>query len=191
MEQLQAADQNALVWFESQHQPWLTITMKLATFVGERWSMLAVVLTAMLLFWLIGRPRAALALALGALLAVGISQGCKYVVKRVRPEVPWRQIERPHSPSFPSGHALNSMAIFGGIGLLASRGLRRRSARVIVIALGVAVSLLIGVSRPYLGVHYPGDVLAGWLLGLMCALLAYWLDRRWESRRSILEQEQL
>lgn len=187
MEQLQAVDEGTLFWFESHHWPWLTTVMKSATFLGERWPALAVVLTAVLLFWIAGRPRSALILALTALLGLCISQGCKYVVQRARPDVAWKLIDRPHSPSFPSGHALHAMAIYGTIALLASRGLRSRSARWVVIALGLGLSLLIGISRPYLGVHYPSDVLAGWTAGLACALLGYWADRRWEAGEPIVD----
>jgi membrane-associated phospholipid phosphatase len=71
------------------------------------------------------------------------------------------------------------MAILGGLALTLSRTLPWRGARWLVIALGLGLPLLVGISRPYLGVHYPSDVLAGWTVGLTCALLTFWADRRW------------
>jgi hypothetical protein len=55
--------------------------------------------------------------------------------------------------------------------------------RRLVIGLGLGLALLIGVSRPYLGVHYPSDVVGGWTAGLACALLAYWADLCWGAQR--------
>ena len=96
--------------------------------------------------------------------------------------MPWRRVDLPPSPSFPSGHALESTAVYGGLALTLGRRLRRRCPRAVVFALGVALPLLIGFSRVYLSVHYLTDVLAGWAAGLALALLAGWADRRWRAR---------
>jgi undecaprenyl-diphosphatase len=179
MEYVQAADDGALIWFGNSHQPWLNAVMKAFTFLGDKWTMLVIVALAATLFYLGGRRRTAAFVLLGALLGLGISQGCKYVVKRARPDVAWKLVQPPRTPSFPSGHSLNSMAILGAIGLTLSRTLQRRGMRWLAIALGLGLPLLVGISRPYLGAHYPSDVLAGWTVGLACALLTFWADQRW------------
>lgn len=179
MEYLQAADEGTLFWFESHHQPWLTPLMKAFTFLGDKWAMVAIVAAAGLVFALAGRRRTAAIVLAGSLFGLGVSQACKYIIKRERPDVAWKQVERPHSPSFPSGHSLNSMAIFGTIALTISRALRRWTVRGLIIGLALGLSVVIGISRPYLGVHYPSDVLAGWTAGLACALLAFWVDQHW------------
>ncbi|HWG46061.1 MAG TPA: phosphatase PAP2 family protein [Gemmataceae bacterium] len=185
MEYVHAADGNTFSWLESHHQPWLNEAMKFATLLGDKKTVIGVLLAAVLVFWLYGRRRTACIVLATAVLGLGIAQGVKLVANRPRPDVAWRVIDPPHSPSFPSGHSLNSMAIYGAIALTASRTLRRRIVRGLVIALGIALPLLIGISRPYLGVHYPSDVLAGWLVGLSCALLAYCIDARWGEGGSL------
>ena len=71
------------------------------------------------------------------------------------------------------------MTVYAALALTLGRRLRRRWFRALALALGVALPLLIGFSRVYLGVHYPTDVLAGWAAGSALALLAGWADRRW------------
>jgi undecaprenyl-diphosphatase len=187
MESVQAADEDILFWFEDHHRPWLTRVMKAMTFVGDPTMM--VVLTILVAFGFLWwkRPRAACIVLATALLALLLSEVIKRTVRRPRPDVAWRLIQRPNQPSFPSGHSLNSMADYAVIALLTARHLRRRTARYLVIAAGLVLPLLIGMSRPYLGVHYPSDVLAGWTMGLACALLAYWTELRWSKReRSVV-----
>ncbi|HET7274716.1 MAG TPA: phosphatase PAP2 family protein [Longimicrobiaceae bacterium] len=78
----------------------------------------------------------------------------------------------PDSPSFPSGHAITSVVIFGTLAYLIAR--LEPSVRLRRLTLGIAVGmiLLIGLSRIYLGVHYPSDVVAGWLVGFIWATFA-------------------
>jgi undecaprenyl-diphosphatase len=92
----------------------------------------------------------------------------------------------PESPSFPSGHSLESAAVYGALGLLTARRLRRRAARAGAAAGGFLLAALVGVSRVYLGVHYATDVLAGWAAGTALALAAWWIDgrRRAPGRRA-------
>jgi membrane-associated phospholipid phosphatase len=182
MEYVQAADEGTLFWFESQHSTLGNKVMTFCTNLGDRNAAVIAIGAAAILFFLAGRRRTALIVLMASLLGLGISQSMKYVIKRERPDVAWRLIDRPLSPSFPSGHSLNSMAIYGSLALLAARHLRRRILAALVLVAGFTLPLAIGVSRPYLGVHYPSDVLAGWTAGLGCALLALWVDQRWGDR---------
>jgi len=183
MESVQAADEGTLFWFENHHSTVGDTLMKLCTHLGDRVTVIAVIAAALILFLLAGRRRTALVMLLASLLGLGISQSVKYVVNRERPDVAWKLIERPKTPSFPSGHALNSMAVYGSLALLAARHLRRRFWAGLILVLGFILPVAIGASRPYLGVHYPSDVLAGWTAGLACALLALWADQRWGDRQ--------
>jgi undecaprenyl-diphosphatase len=182
MEQLQAVDEGALFWCENHHSTIGNIVMESITRLGNSGALIGVIAIGGIFFFLIGRRRTALILLSASLLGPGIRLGVQYVIQRERPDVAWRLIERPNSPSFPSGHALSSMVVYGTLALLASRHLRSRRARALVLVVGFLLPLVIGLSRPYLGVHYPSDVLAGWTAGLACALLALWADQRWDDR---------
>ncbi len=184
MELIQATDEGALFWCENHHTALGNSLMEFITRLGNPSAVIAVVALGGLLFALAGRQRTTVVFLLISLLGLGIGQGAKYVIQRERPDVAWRLIDRPHSPSFPSGHALNSMATYGTLALLASRHIRRRRVCVLVLVVGFLLPLWIGLTRPYLGVHYPSDVIAGWTAGLACALLALWADQRWGDRES-------
>jgi undecaprenyl-diphosphatase len=182
MEYVQAADDGGLLWFSNHHSTFGNSLMEFFTHLGDARTAVSVVILAVILFFLAGRRRTATILLLVSLLGLGISQSLKYGVKRERPEVAWKLIERPHSPSFPSGHSLTSMTIYGSLALLTSRSLRRRAAQTSILVAGFTLPLMIGISRPYLGVHYPSDVLAGWTMGLGCVLIALFADQRWGDR---------
>lgn len=77
------------------------------------------------------------------------------------------------SPSFPSGHAMLSALVYLTLAALVARQLPHRRLRLHVVCVAVVLTLLVGVSRVYLGVHWPSDVLAGWAVGAAWAL-AWW-----------------
>lgn len=77
------------------------------------------------------------------------------------------------SPSFPSGHAMLSALVYLTLAALVARQLPHRRLRLHVICVAVVLTLLVGISRVYLGVHWPSDVLAGWAIGAAWAL-AWW-----------------
>ena len=93
--------------------------------------------------------------------------GMKLLIDRSRPAVDLHPVAT-HSSSFPSGHAGNSMAVFLAIALIAVPRARRRAA--VIAALGF--SFLIGLTRPYLGVHWPSDIVGGWAIGAAVAIIA-------------------
>ncbi|WP_026842618.1 phosphatase PAP2 family protein [Citrifermentans bremense] len=85
------------------------------------------------------------------------------------------------SQSFPSGHALLAAATYLTLGALLARVQPNHALRVYLMFLAILLTFMVGVSRIYLGVHWPTDVLAGWTIGsvwaLICSLVAYWLQR--------------
>ena len=123
-----------------------------------------------------GRRRHALVLAAGVLAAWASSSWTKGVYDRPRPELV------PHgsyvySASFPSGHSTLSTATYLILAMLIASLEPTRKSKALAYGVAVAVMLAVGASRVYLGVHWPSDVLAGWCLGALWALLA-WLVLR-------------
>ena len=127
MESVQAADEGTLFWFENHHAPWLTAIMKGVTFIGDRDRLLVLLLVTVIGYLLWKKPRTAAVVLMTALLASLLSINVKRLVDKPRPDVAWRLIPLPEDTSFPSGHALNSMAVVGAIALATSRRLRRRA----------------------------------------------------------------
>jgi undecaprenyl-diphosphatase len=82
----------------------------------------------------------------------------KEIVRRTRPEL-WPLPESVSQYGFPSGHAANTAALIGGLVMI----LRTRRARVIGAAVGAVVLVIVGLSQLILGLHYPSDLVAGWL----------------------------
>lgn len=120
-----------------------------------------------------------------ALGALSLNVTLKLLVARARPEVVGHLTD-VSSYSYPSGHALMSSALYLSFAAIAAGMTRDRAARAYLIAAGVLMTLLVGVSRLYLGVHYPTDVAAGWLIGGSWALFC-WLcvraAKRWHAMR--------
>lgn len=129
--------------------------------------------------------------ALWLLLATGsgmaLSTALKMGFDRPRPDlVPHGSIV--YTASFPSGHSLMAAVVYLTIGTLLVRVLRRRSLKIYVLAVAMLLTLLVGISRVYLGVHWPTDVLAGWTVGAAWALL-FWLATWYLQKAGRVERE--
>ena len=107
-------------------------------------------------------------------MAVGVA---KHIAARPRPEVVPHLVEVT-SQSFPSGHSANSAIIYLTIATLLTQVTGADARRTYLFAVVVVLVTLIGVSRVYLGVHWPTDVLAGWSFGTLWAL-AWWRIGKW------------
>ena len=128
-----------------------------------------------------GRRRFALlvaACALGAGLWMWL---LKQLYGRTRPTVV-THLDPLESLSFPSGHSMVSEALYLTLAVLLARAVPRRRLRIFVVVAGVGLAVLVGISRIYLGVHYPTDVVGGWVFGLAwaltCGVVARWLGGR-------------
>lgn len=127
-----------------------------------------------------GKHRAAMfvaaAIASGVLVSVALKSG----FDRPRPGlVPHGSIV--NSASFPSGHSMMSALVYLTLGALLARLQPKRRLKAYVILLSLLVTVAVGISRVYLGVHWPTDVLAGWAAGaawaMLCWILVLWLQR--------------
>jgi undecaprenyl-diphosphatase len=138
-------------------------------------------------FFLIARmPHAAgfiLVAVLGGLL---LSTLLKAAFGRERPEVP--HLSYVYTSSFPSGHSLLSACTYLGLGALLARFTHKRRLKLYFVAVALLLTFLVGLSRIYLGVHYPTDVLAGWTAGLVWAVVC-WLAARWLQHRGAVERD--
>ncbi|MDQ3487575.1 MAG: phosphatase PAP2 family protein [Acidobacteriota bacterium] len=113
----------------------------------------------------------------------------KEVFARPRPQVV-PHLRQVMSLSFPSGHALTSAAVYLTLGALLMRVAQSRLAKFYCMFIAMLATLLVGSTRVYLGVHYPTDVLAGWLIGISWALFCWLLERSLE-RSAGLRQERI
>ena len=111
----------------------------------------------------------------------------KAAFERTRPDIV-PHLREVMSSSFPSGHALTSAAVYLTLGALLMRIAQGRLAKYYCIAIAMFLTFLVGSSRVFLGVHYPTDVIAGWLIGMTWALLC-WVVERTLERRAGLKQE--
>lgn len=145
-------------------------------------------LVALILGYLCLRRYYRVAVLLTAACAGGavLNEVLKNAFHRARPDAALRLIAI-ESLSFPSGHAMASSIFYLTIGLLVSRLAHRRLEKAYLIGTAILLTAVTGLSRVYLGVHYPTDVLAGWAAGtawaLLCFFIADALARRGALRR--------
>ncbi|WP_429131692.1 phosphatase PAP2 family protein [Ensifer sp. 4252] len=105
----------------------------------------------------------------------------KLGIARPRPDIVPHLVD-VHDLSFPSGHAMLSAVTYLTLGLLLSRVQSSRATRLYVIAVALVLTLMVGLSRIYLGVHYPTDVLGGWCAGATWATICWMIARRYLPR---------
>ncbi len=145
--------------------PLLTTLMRAASRYGAPRYLTPLMLLLGVGFIVRGWPRGGV-LVLVTLVGAGVlDRVLKAAFDRVRPTPFFEDYPLPGSPSFPSGHALFATCVFGGLAVIATSRLRRRTTRFAVWVVATLMIALIGISRVYLGVHYPTDVLAGYLVG--------------------------
>jgi undecaprenyl-diphosphatase len=165
---------------------WLEHVMRDITSLGSFTAVTLVALTA-IGYLLIDGKRAAAAFVLIAIAGgVALSEGLKHLFARPRPELVAHLVE-VQTASFPSGHAMLSAATFLTLGALLARVQSGTRLKAYVISVAILLTLFVGASRVYLGVHWPTDVLAGWCAGaawaMGCWLLAIWLQSRGRIER--------
>lgn len=148
-------------------------------------TVLTLVTSAVVGFLLISRKRGAAILMIVAVLGgLVISSVIKHFVNRPRPP---RQYQAAYvfTASFPSGHSMLSAVTYLTLGALLAQVIQRRVLKLYVISIAVLVTFLVGLSRVYLGVHWPTDVLAGWTCGLVWSLVCLSVAHQLQLRGAV------
>jgi undecaprenyl-diphosphatase len=134
-----------------------------------------------------GKGRMAVFICVSVTGGLTLSSLLKEVFQRPRPDlVPYAV--SVSGTSFPSGHTMMSAVTFLTLGALLASSQKRKRLKAYFLLLATLLTVVVGVSRVYLGVHWPTDVLAGWIAGAVWALLC-WLAARWLQSRRAIETE--
>ena len=155
--------------------PIMTSVVKVITYIGDP----AAVITICLILFFIPKSRMTIALPISA--AVIISALLNVILKdifaRERPNI--LRLINETSYSFPSGHAMINSTLYTMFILLIIRFIKNKPMKMALAIACVILTIAIGFSRVYLGVHYAGDVLGGWLIGFVIAFIVYsiWLGK--------------
>jgi membrane-associated phospholipid phosphatase len=161
----QKMDESILQWFQSHRSDLLNQIMLEATVLGSGAVLIVLVLIASVFLWLTKHHWSVYILLMGVFGGQLINGLLKGYFERPRPTVV-EFVDEVHSLSFPSGHAMTSMIVYGSIGYLVARLEPTRGLRLTTWVVAALMIILVGISRMYLGVHYPSDVFAGFLAGL-------------------------
>ena len=168
--------------------PWITSTLLDLTALGGP-TVISLIVIAIVGFLLLqGRYRTSVFIVLTAASGEVLNFAMKGIFFRPRPTIV-PHLREAFSSSFPSGHAMQSAIIYLTLGAVLMRVAERRLTKIYIWTVAAGLTFLVGLSRVYLGVHYPTDVLAGWIVGLFWAS-ACWLVAQHYEVRAGLKQEQ-
>jgi undecaprenyl-diphosphatase len=132
-----------------------------------------------------GQKNMAIFVAASCVSGLLLSTLLKHIFNRPRPDlVPYAVYVA--TTSFPSGHSMLSAVTYLCLGALLARSQQRRLLKAWFMLSAILITLLVGVSRVYLGVHWPSDVVAGWTAGAVWALVC-WRTAQWLQHRHAIE----
>ena len=190
----EALDRAVLLFFRSAGDPsdpigpiWLEEAIRDVTALGGN-LVLTFVAAAVIVYLLLAGKRGA-----GLLVFISVGGGIllasflKLFFQRARPDLVTHGAE-VYTASFPSSHAMMSAVVYLTLGALLARIEVVPRLRIYFLALAALLTAMVGISRVYLGVHWPTDVIAGWAIGSAWAMLV-WLVALWLQRRGRIEDD--
>jgi undecaprenyl-diphosphatase len=160
---------------------WLAISMRDITALGGYTVLTLVTLFCALYLLLIRRRRLAMFTIGAAFGGMMVSSLLKLLFSRERPDLDLRLVVE-QSYGFPSGHAMMSAVVYLSLAVILSTILPSVRERALLLLAAMLLTFMVGISRLYLGVHYPTDVLAGWSVGLAWASLWWFVGLRVRNR---------
>ena len=177
-----AIDESLRAALHAHSSPGLTRVMIAASRYGGPGWLVPLGIALGFAFLIKGWPRGALLVGVTVAGAGLLNAMLKQGFARTRPAA-FFDYPLPPSHSFPSGHAFFAASFFGGLAVLASGRVRHRGLRILLWIAAVGLTLLVGISRVYLGVHYPSDVFAGYAAAVVWVAAVAFGDRAIQHRR--------
>jgi len=166
---------------------WMQELIRDFTALGGVGILTLITLAAASFLWLQGNRRSMLLVLTAIFSGFIMSSLLKRGFDRPRPDlVPHGSIT--YTASFPSGHAMLSAIVYLTLAVLVARVQPQRRMKVFLLGIAALLTLMIGISRVYLGVHWPTDVIAGWAAGASWALM-WWVLATWLETRGMVETE--
>jgi undecaprenyl-diphosphatase len=162
--------------------PVLTSIMKFFTFIGS--SSFVIILSLLLMFFLykVLHHRLELILLIAAIAGSAVlNEILKLIFHRNRPHL--HRLIDVTGYSFPSGHAMSAFAVYGILAFLLWRHISSRLGRSVLILFSIVMVLAIGISRIYLGVHYPSDIIGGYFASGFWLACAIWFFQFYQEKR--------
>jgi undecaprenyl-diphosphatase len=161
--------------------PWLELAARDVTGIGGAVVLTLLTLASIGVMLLSRRWRGAVFVAVSVAGGTLISTVLKLSFDRARPDLVPHAVEAT-SASFPSGHSMLAMVTYLTLGAVLAEAQPSPRIRIYLLGWAVFLAFIVGLSRVYLGVHWPTDVLAGWCVGsawaLLCGSFALWMQRR-------------
>jgi len=177
--QLAGLEGSVYAFLAAMISPPLTSVAILITDLGAPTALIVIVVALIIIPYT--RHRMAIPVVGSAVLAVILTNVLKVLIARDRPDI--LRLVTESGYGFPSGHAFSNAAFYVIVILIVFRLTKSGAIRSVVLVVGALLTFFIGTSRIYLGVHYAGDVLAGWTLGVAVALFSdtlwCWALGRW------------
>lgn len=180
-------DQSVLLWFRNKADlsdpigpQWLEVVVRDITALGGLVILGLLTIAACGYLWLTQRHKLALFVAVSIPAGALLNTLLKEYFTRPRPDIVPHGTEAALS-SFPSGHAMMSAVVFLTLGALLSLSTENTRIKIYILFWSVFLTVIVGISRVYLGVHWPTDIIAGWIAGgtwaVLCLLVGHWLLR--------------
>ena len=178
-------DHHIIHWIAAHPAPgWFEEFMRDCTAFGGSYVLSLVTLAVGGFLWLRGERRALAFLLTAVAGALILSLALKGIFHRDRPHI-LEHRSYTVTTSFPSGHSMLSAAVWLTLGVMLARLETSRYLKAYFILIAIGISFLTGVSRVFLGVHWPSDVLAGWMAGTVWAMTCLFVMRHFQHRGKI------
>jgi undecaprenyl-diphosphatase len=176
-------DSTIIAFIQGLESPGLTSIMKFFTFIGSGTQVVIIALLVIFFLFKVLHHRRELILFIWVVLGTTIlNEILKTIFHRARPTI--HRIVDANGFSFPSGHSMAAFSLYGVIAFLLWRHLSTSLGRGLIIIFSIFMIIMIGVSRIYLGVHYPSDVLGGFLASGCMLAVSIWFYQSYMEKRS-------
>ena len=168
--------------------PWIEESLLDLTAIGGPTILALVVLSVIGFLLLQTRYRAALFVALTWFSGELVNSAMKQAFNRPRPTIV-PHLRETFSTSFPSGHAMESAIVYLTLGAILMRMAESRRTKIYCLGIAILLTVLAGTSRVFLGVHYPTDVIGGWMIGFAWASICWLVEERFEASAGIAQEK--